>query len=84
MSHLIWAVVAVIWALALWDMVRRWAFATATRTLKAELDAMRAELAEAKLPERVKKLETHVIALNAHAQTQRAARANPFVRKAAG
>lgn len=84
-ADLIWALVASLWALAAWDMVRRWAFATATRTLKAELDAMRGELSDlGKLPERVKKIETIVAALKTHAETQRIARPNPFVRKAAG
>jgi len=82
--HVIWALVAAIWALALWDMVRRWSFATASRALKAELDALRAELGDAKLPARVKQLETVVIALKTHAETQRVARANPFLRKAGG
>lgn len=82
--HVIWALVASIWALALWDMVRRWSFATATRTLKAELEALRAEIGDAKLPARVKQLETVVIALKSHAETQRAARPNPFLRKGAG
>lgn len=82
--HVIWALVAAIWALALWDMVRRWSFATASRALKAELDALRAELGDAKLPERVKKLETVVNALKTHAETQRIAPANPFRRKVGG
>lgn len=82
-THVIWALVATIWALVLWDMVRRWAFATATRTLKADLDALRAEIGDAKLPERVKKLETLTIALKTHAETQRVARPNPFARKPA-
>lgn len=90
-SHVIWALVASLWALVLWDMVRRWAFATATRTLAADLDeqrrllaAMGAEIADAKLPERVKKLETVVIALKTHAETSRVARPNPFLRGKAG
>lgn len=90
-GDLIWAVVTVICALALWDMVRRWSFATATRTLKAELgvlhdelDGLRAELGDAKLPERVKRLETGFVALKTHAESQRNARANPFLRKAGG
>jgi hypothetical protein len=44
-SHVIWAFVASLWALVLWDMVRRWAFATATRTLAADLDEQRRLLA---------------------------------------
>lgn len=91
MTDVIWALVASIWALALWDMVRRWSFATATRDLKAQLDvlrdaldATRDEIAESKLPARLKQLETVVIALKTHAETQRAARANPFLRKAGG
>lgn len=87
-SHLIWALVASLWALVLWDMVRRWAFATATRTLKADLDeqrrllaAMGSEMAEAKLPARVKQLETVVISLKAHAESTRLARANPFAKR---
>lgn len=79
-----WALVALVAVVAAWDMVRRWAFATATRALKADLDALRAELGDGKLVARVKQLETMVIALKAHAETQRAARANPFARKAAG
>jgi hypothetical protein len=66
-------------------MVRRWSFATATRDLKAELEAMRAELGDAKLPARVEKLEKLTIALKTHAETQRAAAVrpvNPFARKA--
>jgi len=82
--HVIWALVAAIWALALWDMVRRWSFATGTRTLKADLDELRAELGDAKLPERVKKLETVVIALKTHAEQQRIARANPFLKGKVG
>jgi hypothetical protein len=85
--HVIWALVASIWALALWDMVRRWSFATATRTLKTELDALRAELGDAKLPARVERLEKLVIALKTHAETQRAAAVSPmsaFRRKAPG
>lgn len=93
-DHLIWALVATVWALAAWDMVRRWAFATATSTLKADLDGLCAELGEArlelraeiaeignaKLPERVKKLETLVIALKTHAETQATTPRNPFLR----
>lgn len=82
--HVIWAIVAAIWALALWDMVRRWSFATATRALKADLDALRAEVGDAKLSERVKKLETLVNALKTHAETARLARVSPFGRKAGG
>jgi hypothetical protein len=92
--HAIWALVAAFWALVLWDMVRRWAFATATRALKADLDALRAETAAIggrvdergleKLPARVKQLETVVLALKQHVETQ-VARPNPFgVRKAGG
>lgn len=92
--HVVWALVAAIWALALWDMVRRWAFATATRSLAADLDTLRADLdkqgsvlSEAKLnslPGRVKQLETVVLALKQHVETQ-VARPNPFgARKAGG
>jgi len=42
--HVIWAFVATVWVLALWDMVRRWAFASATRTLKAEIDSLHARI----------------------------------------
>ena len=90
-AHVIWGLVAAFWALALWDMVRRWAFATATRDLKAQVDVVRAdldklggEIADAKLPARVKQLETVVIALKTHAETARAARPNAFLRKAGG
>ena len=90
-THLIWALVATIWALVLWDMVRRWSFATATRTLKADLEAhradldvLRAELDLAKLPERVKKLETVTNVLKTHAETRQLATANPFRRPRAG
>jgi sensor domain CHASE-containing protein len=84
MTDVIWALVASIWALVVWDTVRRWSFATATRTLKAELEALRAELGDAKLPARVEKLEKLTIALKTHAETTRAARPNPFLRKAPG
>jgi sensor domain CHASE-containing protein len=83
-GSLIWALVTVIAVIAAWDMVRRWSFATATRALKADLDALRAEIGDAKLPERVKKLETVVNVLKTHAETQRIARVSPFGRKAGG
>jgi hypothetical protein len=85
-AQVAWLLIASIWALALWDMVRRWSFATATRDLKAELEAMRAELGDAKLPARVERLEKLVIALKTHAETQRAAAVSPMsaFRKRAG
>lgn len=89
----IWALVALVAVVAAWDMVRRWAFATATRALKAQLDAMHAEFADLsgrledrgfeKLPARVKQLETVVIALKQHVEAQ-VARPNPFVARKAG
>jgi hypothetical protein len=81
MTSYVWAVVAALWALAIWDMVRRWAFAVATRALKVELSALRLELEEAQLPARVAKLEKLVIALKSHIEIQRAARMSPFARK---
>lgn len=85
--HVIWALVAAIWALVSWDAVRRWAGRTETSALQADLEVLRAEIAaerDAKLPARVKQLETMVIALKTHADTLRAARKNPFLKQAGG
>lgn len=85
--HVIWALVAATWALVSWDAVRRWAAKAETSALQADLEALRAEIAaerDAKLPARVKQLETVVIALKTHAETQRAARKNPFLKQAGG
>lgn len=89
-SHVIWAFVASLWALVLWDMVRRWAFATATRGLKAEIEALHAlidvqrrdieALGGSKLPARVKQLEHAYGVLKGHVET----RLNPFAAKKTG
>lgn len=42
--HVIWALVVAFCALVLWDMVRRYAFATATRSLKQRIDALQSEV----------------------------------------